>query len=463
MSRREYFGTDGIRGRVGSPVMNAEFMMKLGCAAGRVLTKDSKAATVLIGHDTRESCDMLESALQCGLSAAGVSVKLVGTLPTPGIAYLTRSMQATAGIVISASHNPYDDNGVKFFDASGFKLSDERELAIELEIKNQKGPLVSQALGRVHRVLDASTRYIEFCKRVLIDSATEGDIFQDLSGLRIVLDCANGATYRVAPKIFQELGADVVTIHNVPNGKNINQQCGATQVASLQAAVKKHKADIGLAFDGDGDRLVLVDGNGEAVDGDEILCILALGQENTLKSQHEGVVGTVMSNLGLEQAMQKHGLSFERTAVGDRYVLDCLRQKNWSLGGESSGHIVNLRYTTTGDGIMTGLQILKIMRETGRPLAQLKKAMTKRPQVLINVPIKQKFDFESNTAVQTVLKEAENELQSTGRVLLRPSGTEPLIRVMVEGNNAQQVHAVAERIAEVVAAEAIHQRDSYVD
>lgn len=440
MNKRQYFGTDGIRGRVGSSLMNPEFMMRLGFAAGSVLVNDN-AATVLIGHDTRLSCDMLESALQCGLSAAGVNVQLVGVLPTPAIAHLTRIEQASAGIVISASHNPYYDNGIKFFNHQGMKLSDDVELAIENALPRSVSDFTFDRLANVLWKLDASRRYIDFCKAIFFSQLA-------LQGLKLVLDCANGATYRVAPTIFQELGAEVITINGTPDGKNINEQCGATHLDSLQIAVKKHKANMGLAFDGDGDRLILVDHKGEIVDGDEILCVLAKSRENNKNKM--GVVGTVMSNLGLEQALKADGITFERTPVGDRYVIEALIQKGWSLGGEASGHIVNLDCTTTGDGILTGLQILRVMCETKKTLHALKKEMTKRPQVLINVPIEEKIDLASNAEIQNAVRQVENELKDEGRVLLRPSGTEPLIRVMVEGNNQQQVQSAAETIAAAV-------------
>jgi len=446
MNKRQYFGTDGIRGRVGSEIMNPEFMMRLGFAAGSVLTKNN-AATVLIGHDTRLSCDMLESALQCGLSAAGVNVQLVGVLPTPAIAYLTRSLQASAGIVISASHNSYQDNGIKFFNQQGMKLSDDFELAIEDALPTSIDQLVLDSLGKVECLMDAARRYIDFCKSIFLSQLS-------LKDLKIVLDCANGATYDVAPRIFQELNAELITIHNTPNGKNINDHCGATDVESLQIAVNKYKADLGLAFDGDGDRLILVDHHGEIVDGDEILCILAKYRDNTTtnskSNQHRGIVGTVMSNLGLEQALTADGIAFERTPVGDRYVLEALIDKGWTLGGEASGHIVDLNYTTTGDGIVTGLQVLRVICKTKKTLHALKKTMVKRPQVLINVPIKEKIDLTANKNIQQAVLKVESELKDQGRVLLRPSGTEPLIRVMVEGNDQCKVKNAAESIATAV-------------
>lgn len=441
MSERQFFGTDGIRGEVGSRFINAEFMMKLGWAVGTVLVKD-KMPTVLIGHDTRQSSDMLESALQCGLSAAGVNVKLLGTLPTPAIAYLTHSLRASASVAISASHNAYQDNGVKFFNHQGMKLSDETELAIEAVLQQPMETKDSDHLGKVVQLTDAATRYVEFCKGTFPSQL-------DLNGMKIVLDCANGATFDVAPKVFAELGADTICIHAAPDGKNINERCGATDVESLQVAVNKHKADVGLAFDGDGDRLIMVDHKGEVVDGDEILCVLAKDRSTGLAS-HAGIVGTVMSNLGLEQSLIVDGIAFERTPVGDRYVLETLMQKGWVLGGEASGHIVDLDYTTTGDGIITGLQVLRIMRVTGRSLHDLKQGMTKRPQVLINVPIKERVDLESNAKIKDAVLKAQGDLKDEGRILLRPSGTEPLIRVMVEGNNERTVRNVAQSLADVV-------------
>lgn len=441
MNKRKYFGTDGIRGRVGSQFINAEFMMKLGWAVGTVLIKEEDA-TVLIGHDTRVSSGMLESALQSGLSAAGVNVELLGALPTPAIAHLTHSLRASAGISISASHNPYDDNGVKFFDWQGMKLSDEMEAAIEEQLNQPMQTLESTDIGKVKRLIDAGGRYVEFCKSIFPSQLS-------LNGLKFVLDCANGATYDVAPKVFHELGAEIIVINNKPNGKNINKKSGAMDVTSLQAAVMKHKADAGLAFDGDGDRLMMVDDQGEIVDGDEILCILAKDRSTGLGSR-AGIVGTVMSNLGLEQSLVSAGIAFERTSVGDRYVLETLLEKGWALGGEASGHIVDLDYTTTGDGVITGLQVLRIMRVTEKSLHELKQAMTKCPQVLINVPIKEKIDIGSYPEISKAIVQAEKQLKGEGRVLLRPSGTEPLIRVMVEGNNKQAVQNIAEFLASVV-------------
>jgi len=441
VNKRKYFGTDGIRGRVGSQFINAEFMMKLGWAVGTVLIKEEDA-TVLIGHDTRVSSGMLESALQSGLSAAGVNVELLGALPTPAIAHLTHSLRASAGISISASHNPYDDNGVKFFDWQGMKLSDEMEAAIEEQLNQPMQTLESTDIGKVKRLIDAGGRYVEFCKSIFPSQLS-------LNGLKFVLDCANGATYDVAPKVFHELGAEIIVINNKPNGKNINKKSGAMDVTSLQAAVMKHKADAGLAFDGDGDRLMMVDDQGEIVDGDEILCILAKDRSTGLGSR-AGIVGTVMSNLGLEQSLVSAGIAFERTSVGDRYVLETLLEKGWALGGEASGHIVDLDYTTTGDGVITGLQVLRIMRVTEKSLHELKQAMTKCPQVLINVPIKEKIDIGSYPEISKAIVQAEKQLKGEGRVLLRPSGTEPLIRVMVEGNNKQAVQNIAEFLASVV-------------
>lgn len=435
---KRYFGTDGIRGRVGVHPMTPEFVLKLGWAVGRVLVAGGRNK-VLIGKDTRISGYMLESALEAGLSAAGVDIHLLGPMPTPGIAYLTRTLRASAGIVISASHNPYYDNGLKFFSHEGLKLPDEIELAIEAELERPMEIVESDRLGKAERVVDAAGRYIEFCKRTIPFTTA-------LRGLKVVVDCAHGATYHIAPEVFEELGADVVSIGAQPNGLNINDQCGAVAPKSLRAAVIEHQADVGIAIDGDGDRLIMVDSHGEVVDGDELLYIIAAAkhQEGSLDG---GVVGTLMSNFGLEQVLGSMNIPFKRAAVGDRYVLETMQQAGWKLGGESSGHIICLDRTTTGDAIISALQVLHVLVSAGRGLHEVKAGMAKYPQTLINVPIAAAFDVRASERVQTAVREAERELSGRGRVLLRPSGTEPLVRVMVEGENVAHVEQLAERIA----------------
>lgn len=439
---KKYFGTDGIRGQVGSSLINAEFMLKLGWAVGKVLA-NSQSATVLIGKDTRISGYMIESALQAGLSAAGVNIKLTGPMPTPALAYLTRSVRADAGIVISASHNDYPDNGIKFFNKDGFKLSDELELAIEKQIDKPMRTMQAERLGKAARMSEAHGRYIEFCKNTFPSQLS-------LKGLKLVVDCANGATYAVAPSIFHELSANLIPVNIKPDGFNINQSCGATDTQKLQKSVIKHKADVGIAFDGDGDRLIMVDHQGIKVDGDELLCIIAIDRFHLKEDRPLGVVGTVMSNLGLEQTLKRHHIVFERSPVGDRYVLELMQRKGWFLGGESSGHIVDLGFTTTGDGIITALQILRIMQQTSKPLAELKKIMVKRPQILINIPIGEALGIRRYHTIERAVSEAKKQLNSTGRILLRPSGTEPLIRVMVEGNDEVIVRQTAEKLTTLV-------------
>jgi phosphoglucosamine mutase len=429
-------------------MMTPEFVLKLGWAAGRVLVGNGHPS-VLIGKDTRISGYMLESALQAGLSAAGIDIRLVGPMPTPGIAYLTSTLRSSAGIVISASHNPYYDNGIKFFSRDGTKLPDEVELSIEAELDSPMKIVDSADLGKAERIKDAQGRYIEFCKST-IPSRTV------LHGLKIVVDCANGATYHIAPHVFEELGAEVIRIGTSPNGLNINEDCGATSPQSLSNVVLSNQAHIGIALDGDGDRLIMVDHKGEIVDGDEALYIIA-------KSTHEegrcsgGVVGTLMSNLGLELALKEMDIPFERAAVGDRYVMELLKDKDWMLGGESSGHIICLDRTSTGDGIVAALQILYVMTTTGKSLHELKKGMTKMPQTLINVPMARKLDIQDTPAIKQAVADVEATLGDEGRVLLRPSGTEPLVRVMVEGKEERQVRVLAQQIADAVshAAEAI--------
>jgi phosphoglucosamine mutase len=443
---KQYFGTDGIRGRVGESVITPEFVMKLGYAAGRVLASHEhlpagKRPTVLIGKDTRISGYMLEASLEAGLSAAGVDVLLTGPMPTPAVAYLTRALRAQAGIVISASHNPYYDNGIKFFSAQGTKLPDDIEHAIEAALAQPMQVMESAQLGKAKRVDDAAGRYVEFCKSTFPNHL-------DLRGLKIVLDCAHGATYHVAPPVFHELGADVIAIGNQPDGLNINEGVGSTHPQALQKAVVEHQADLGIAFDGDGDRVMMVDGAGNLLDGDQLLYIIAMGlyAKGKLKG---GVAGTLMTNLALEHALQKHQIPFGRAKVGDRYVLELLQDKNWKLGGENSGHILTLDKHTSGDAIIAALQVLQSVRESGKTLQQLGADLTLYPQVLINVTTKQKLDL-NQEAVQTALKQAEAALNGEGRVLLRASGTEPKIRVMVEGLNPSLVQAQAEQLAEVI-------------
>lgn len=440
---RKYFGTDGIRGHVGDGVMTPEFILKLGWAVGRVLCTGEKNL-VLIGKDTRISGYMFESVLEAGLSAAGVNTRLLGPMPTPAIAYLTRTLRAAAGIVISASHNPYFDNGVKFFSAEGKKLPDDVEQEIELQLKKPLDVVSSDKIGKVERVTDAAGRYIEFCKSTIPTRIK-------LNNLKIVVDCAHGATYHIAPDVFSELGADVISIASEPNGLNINRDCGATDPRTLCDAVIEHKADLGIAIDGDGDRLIMVDHMGDTVDGDQLLYIIAQArkEENKLNG---GVVGTLMSNLGLEHALRKHDIEFERAAVGDRYVMELLEEHSWRLGGESSGHIICLDQTTTGDAIISALQVLRILVSAHKTLHEAKSGMVKYPQTLINVPLESQIDIKSSATIQQAVKDVETELGDEGRVLLRPSGTEPLIRVMVEGVDAPKVELLAKQIADSVAA-----------
>jgi phosphoglucosamine mutase len=438
---KKYFGTDGIRGRIGEYPMTPDFVLKLGWAAGKVLTTNGHPL-VLIGKDPRISGYMLESALQAGLAAAGVNVRLLGPMPTPGVAYLTRAFRAAAGIVISASHNPYHDNGVKFFAANGMKLPDATEHQIEAYLDNDLVTVPSEELGRAVRIQDAAGRYIEFCKRGLPNSMS-------LKGLRIVVDCANGATYHIAPDVFSELGAEVVAIGNKPDGFNINENCGATATGLLSDKVLEYRADIGIALDGDGDRLIMVDHKGEKVDGDEALAIIAAFRRNEdgLKA---GVVGTLMSNLGLEKAIKGFGMPFYRANVGDRYVVSQMMEHNCLLGGEGSGHLIVRDHTPTGDGIVAALQILRAMIATGQSLYDIKHVMSKYPQTLVNVPIKASIDLDKASGVQDAVKQVESQLGERGRVLLRASGTEPLIRVMVEGDDAGETSQLADDIAAAV-------------
>jgi phosphoglucosamine mutase len=417
------------------------FVMRLGWAVGRVLSNGGNG-TILIGKDTRISGYMFESALEAGLSAAGINIRLLGPMPTPAIAYLTRTFHANAGIVISASHNPFYDNGIKFFSADGTKLPDEIELAIEAELDKPMTTVDSAKLGKASRVVDAAGRYIEFCKSTI-------PLTMNFKGMRLVVDCAHGATYHVAPRVFQELGAEVIAIGAEPDGLNINEGFGSTKPQALQAAVLENKADAGIALDGDGDRLIMVDANGKLVDGDQILYIIAISRlhNETLSST---VVGTVMSNLGLEHALNEKGIEFKRAAVGDRYVMDMLRQGGWVLGGESSGHIICLDRTTTGDGTVAALQVLAAMQESGKTLEQLAAGMHQYPQILLNVPVSSDFNLDEASDVKTAMQAAEARLAGTGRILLRASGTEPLLRVMVEGQDARLVNNIAEELATVV-------------
>ena len=439
--KKKYFGTDGIRGKVGKAPMTADFVLKLGWAAGRVLAKQGKGKAV-IGKDTRISGYMYESALEAGLSAAGIDCLLTGPMPTPGIAYLTRTMNAQLGIVISASHNPYYDNGIKFFSPEGTKLSDEVEQAIEAELEHEMVTVESSQLGKARRIKDASGRYIEHCKATT-------PFFMDLSGLRIVIDCANGAAYQIAPSVFKELGAEVIAIGVEPDGLNINKNVGSTYPETLQKAVLQHRADLGIALDGDADRVLMIDHEGEVVDGDELLFIIAMARKKH-SDKDTGVVGTLMSNLGMEVALKKAGLDFVRADVGDRYVMEELNKKGWSIGGESSGHIICLDRTTTGDGTVSALQVLSAIIGSVKILHELKKGMQKYPQKMINVRIKEKVDPYSSQIVSDAVQETEQRLADEGRVLLRASGTEPLIRVMIEGSNKQQVHDEVEALAEIV-------------
>ncbi len=444
---RRYFGTDGIRGRVGESPITPEFVMKLGWAAGRVLGS-AKNSKILIGKDTRISGYLLESALEAGLSAAGVNIRLLGPMPTPGIAYLTRTLHAQAGIVISASHNPYYDNGIKFFSSEGNKLADKVELAIEAELDKSMTTVDSAQLGKADRVSGAEGRYIEFCKSTI-------PLTMNFRNLKIVVDCSHGATYNIAPYVFDELGADVVAVGVSPDGLNINKDVGSTCIGMLCDAVLEHKADLGLALDGDGDRIIMVDAMGNEVDGDEILYIIARSRQQ-LHTLNGGVVGTLMSNLGLERALGSLGIHFERTKVGDRYIMERLSKKGWVVGGEQSGHIICLDRTTTGDGIISALQVLAEINRTGKSLHELTAGMTKYPQTLINVKIgsSKAEDIMVDGSVREAVKVVEEEMGESGRVLLRPSGTEPLIRVMIEGLDKEQVERLAEQLANVVRSKA---------
>lgn len=440
--KKSYFGTDGIRGKVGEYPITPDFVLKLGWAAGRVFSLDRYPSNVLIGKDTRISGYMFESALEAGLAAAGINTQLLGPMPTPAIAYLTRTFRAQAGIVISASHNPHYDNGIKFFGPDGMKLPDEVELQIEEQLVKPMTTVESSRIGKASRISDAVGRYIEFCKST-IPSRIE------FTGFKIVVDCAHGSTYHIAPHVFEEVGATVVAIGIQPNGLNINDGVGATKPERLSRAVLEEQADFGIALDGDGDRLIMVDHKGEIVDGDELVYIIA-------KSRMEcgglrgPIVGTLMSNLGLEHALDALGLEFKRAAVGDRYVMEMMLQHDSVLGGESSGHIICRDRITTGDGIVSALQVMAAMHEAGKSLNELKSGMVKYPQCLVNVKVRDKVNLDEIEPVQKLKNEIQRELGNKGRILLRPSGTEPLIRIMVEGQDAHVVRATADRLANAV-------------
>ncbi|MDP4547357.1 phosphoglucosamine mutase [Marinobacter sp. MDS2] len=442
MSQRKYFGTDGIRGRVGEQPITPEFMLHLGWAAGQAFKKAGQRNSVLIGKDTRLSGYMFESALEAGLSAAGVDVKLLGPMPTPAIAYLTRTFRASAGIVISASHNPHHDNGIKFFSAAGTKLDDALESEIERWLDKPIEVCEPKELGKVSRIDDAPGRYVEFCKSTVPNEFT-------LDGLHVVLDCAHGATYHVAPKVFRELGAKLTVIGAEPDGLNINLNVGSTHLESLKQTVIDKGADLGIAFDGDGDRVLMVDRDGSEVDGDELLYILA-SQRRAEGRLEGGVVGTLMTNLGVELALNELDIPFERAKVGDRYVMERLLANDWLVGGEGSGHMVIRDCIGTGDGVISALQVLLAIGNSGKTLSELRSGMNKLPQTMINVKVAQRFDPLSRDDIVSAMREAEESLGDSGRILLRASGTEPLIRVMAEGKDAAEIARVAESLAEVV-------------
>ncbi|NQV69594.1 MAG: phosphoglucosamine mutase [Pseudohongiella sp.] len=443
---KQFFGTDGIRGTVGTPPITPDFMLKLGWAAGKVFAKEGGGRNkILIGKDTRISGYMFEAALEAGVTAAGVDINLLGPMPTPAIAYLTRTLRAQAGIVISASHNSFEDNGIKFFSSEGTKLPDEIEFAIEEQLAKNVSTVAPQLLGKASRITDAAGRYIEFCK-----STVESNL--NFNGLKIVVDCAHGSTYHIAPSVFTELGATVVAIGVSPNGLNINAQRGSTSPQQLAETVLAEQADIGIAFDGDGDRVIMVDHLGNIVDGDEILYVIAR-ERSRLNVDFGGVVGTAMSNLGLELALDALDIAFVRSAVGDRYVMQELLQRGWALGGESSGHIICLDKTSTGDGIISALQTLAAIVNSGQPLAEITRKMSKLPQTMINVRITDSVDISANKKVQSAVSDIESKLGKNGRVLLRSSGTEPVVRVMVEGEDIDEVAMLALELSELVTSE----------
>jgi len=435
---RKYFGTDGVRGTVGQSPMTPDFVLRLGYAAGKVLAGQGRSPSVLIGKDTRISGYMVEAALEAGFSAAGVDVLLCGPLPTPGVAYLTRALRLSAGVVISASHNPYADNGIKFFSRDGFKLPDAMEAEIERMLEQPIGCNESAKLGRAQRVDDAQGRYVEFCKSTFPNEL-------DLKGMNIVVDCAHGAAYEVAPHVFHELGASVTSIGVAPDGFNINDMFGATATANLVMEVKRRKADLGIALDGDADRLVIVDAEGRAYDGDQLLYVIV--KHRAAKEKIAGVAGTLMTNLALEQALAGMNVPFARAQVGDRYVLELLRERKWLLGGENSGHILCLDKHTTGDGIISALQVLTALRESGKTLAELTSDLAMYPQVLLNVAVGKGFDWKKHQLIADAKSRAERSLNGRGRVLLRPSGTEPVLRVMVEGEPREAIESAAKSIA----------------
>jgi len=443
---RKYFGTDGIRGHVGQSPITPDFMMRLGYAAGKVLAHDATGTTrptVLIGKDTRLSGYMLEAALEAGFSAAGVDVMLAGPMPTPAIAYLTRALRLSAGVVISASHNPYYDNGIKFFSASGNKLPDTVELAIEAALELPLVCVSSEKLGKAKRLDDARGRYIEFCKSTFPNEL-------DLRGIKLVVDCAHGAAYHIAPDVFHELGAEVVAIGNQPNGLNINDGVGATEPEALARAVGEHGADLGIALDGDADRLLMVDASGRVYNGDELLYLMV--RDRHQNGGIDGAVGTLMTNMAVESALNTMGIGFARAKVGDRYVLETLLERGWQVGGEGSGHLLFLDKHTTGDGIISALQVLSALRRADSRLDQAIKDMQLWPQTLLNVRIQRGFDWQSSPTLTAAKQAAESALGSEGRVLIRPSGTEPLLRVMVEARDADLARSLAERLVESVAA-----------
>lgn len=441
-ANKKYFGTDGIRGRVGGATVNPAFMLQLGWAAGQVLAS-TDCSTVVIGKDTRISGYMLESALEAGFSAAGVDVLLSGPAPTPAVAYLTRTLHACMGIVVTASHNSYEDNGIKLFDSGGHKLSDDIELAIESSIDQAMQVLPSAQLGKAQRIDNADVRYIEFCKA----SVPAG---LSLRGMKLVVDCANGASYHIAPRVFSELGAEVIGIGVAPDGLNINRDCGALKLSALQAAVTENKADLGVALDGDADRIMMVDHLGRTVDGDQILFIIACARARS-GCMRGAVVGTLASNLGLERAIEAAGLQFIREQVGDRHVVQRLRQDDGIIGGETSGHIICLDKSTTGDGIVAALQVIHVINEEGKSLADLCQGMKKYPQTTINIPVAAILPQQHLGAADAWVDKARRQLNGEGRVLLRPSGTEPLVRVTVEGEDEKQINRIARRLADQVA------------
>jgi phosphoglucosamine mutase len=438
---RKYFGTDGVRGTVGESPMTADFVLRLGYAAGRVLLQASARPAVLIAKDTRISGYMIEAALEAGFSAAGVDTLLCGPLPTPGAAYLTRALRLSAGVVISASHNPYPDNGIKFFSGDGFKLPDETEASIERQMDQPMGCNEAAKLGRAQRVDDAGGRYIEFCK-----STFPAEL--DLKGLKVVVDCAHGAAYNIAPHVLHELGAEVEAIGVKPDGFNINDAFGATAPAALKKEVVSRSADLGIALDGDGDRVLIVDAAGRSYDGDQLL--YAITRHRAQKHKVSGVAGTLMTNFAFETAMGRLGIPFGRAKVGDRYVLELMREKGWLLGGENSGHLICLDKHTTGDGIVSALQVLHAMRESGRTLAELTEELVMYPQVLLNVAVPRGFQWDKHDAIKKAQTQAEQSLNGRGRVLLRPSGTEPVLRVMVEGEPREVIQSAADSIAAAV-------------